>query len=422
MAALTARWHQATAELPQQQWQELLAQSAAALPTSTGGSGPFYDWLWLHHLEASGSIAPREGWQPCHLGLWRGDRLVALAPLYLKGHSYGEFVFDQAFARLAGDMGLRYYPKLVGMSPLSPIQGYRFHIAADEDPAELTALMLARIDQLCHDNQILSCNLLYVDPAWQPLAEAAGCATWLNQQSLWTNPGHRDFEDYLASFNANQRRNIRRERRSIAAAGLQVTPLVAEQIPPELVGRMHGFYEQHCARWGPWGSKYLSEAFFAAAARDLRQHLVLFSAHRGDPLQPLAMSLCVHDERHLWGRYWGSDVEVDNLHFEVCYYAPIAWAIERGLASLDPGAGGSHKRRRGFVAEPRASLHRWTHQGFDALVRRWLPKANQMMLEEIAAVNAELPFTPAYDPLHAPRHPSPQPSDDAGFRAASAAG
>ena len=264
-----------------------------------------------------------QGWQPCHLALWRGEALVAVAPLYLKGHSYGEFVFDQSFAQLAGQLGLRYYPKLVGMSPVSPVQGYRFLIAAGEDAARLTALLLEQIDDFCRRNGILSCNFLYVDPAWQPLAEAAGCERWINQQSQWTNPGHADFEAYLASFNANQRRNIRRERRSVAQAGLTVTPLAGEAIPPPLLRRMHHFYAQHCARWGPWGSKYLSEDFFKAAARELREHLVLFSAHRGDPGDPLAMSLCVRGGDSLWGRYWGSDVDLENLHFEVCYYAPI---------------------------------------------------------------------------------------------------
>jgi predicted N-acyltransferase len=114
------------------------------------------------------------------------------------------------------------------------------------------------------------------------------------------------------------------------------------------------------------------------------------------------MSLCVHDEHQLWGRYWGSDVEIDNLHFEVCYYAPIEWAIGRGIRSFDPGAGGSHKRRRGFLAQPRASLHRWLNPEFDTILRQWLPGANRQMLSEIEAINAELPFTAAYDPPHAP--------------------
>jgi uncharacterized protein len=385
MADLTARWHAALAELPEEHWQALTAASGL----------PFYSWRWLTALESSGSVAPREGWQPLHLALWRGERPVAVAPLYLKGHSYGEFVFDQSFAQLAGQLGLRYYPKLLGMSPVSPVVGYRFHIAAGEDEAALTALMLELIDAFCAEHQILSCNFLYVDPAWQPLAEAAGCATWLNQQSLWSNHGYADFNAYLQSFNANQRRNIKRERRAVADAGLTVTPLAGDDLPPALVRRMHHFYAQHCSRWGPWGSKYLSEDFFEQLADDpeLRRHLVLFSAHRGDPREPVAMSLCVHSDTMLWGRYWGSDEEIDNLHFEVCYYAPIDWAISRGIQQFDPGAGGSHKRRRGFVARPHASLHRWRHPRFEAIVRRWLPEANAQQLEEIEAINAELPFT-----------------------------
>ncbi|MFM7652747.1 MAG: GNAT family N-acetyltransferase [Vulcanococcus sp.] len=389
MAELVARWHQGMAELPEDQWQRLIAPHAL----------PFYRWPWLEALERSGSIVPRQGWQSLPLALWRGEQLVAVAPLYLKGHSYGEFVFDQSFAQLAGQLQLAYYPKLVGMSPLSPVIGYRFHVAEGEDAGALTALMLQLIDQFCRQQQILSCNFLYVDPSWQPLAEAAGCATWLHHQSLWTNPGYGGFEDYLNDFNANQRRNIRRERQSVAASGLQVTPLVGAEIPAGMVLRMHDFYAQHCARWGPWGSKYLTEAFFAEAADSLADHLVLFSAHRGDPTDPVAMSLCAHDATDLWGRYWGSDEEVENLHFEVCYYAPIAWAIERGLRRFDPGAGGSHKRRRGFLARPHASLHRWYDPRFDGLVRRWLPQANEQMLEEIEAINAELPFRGGLPPL-----------------------
>ena len=187
MAELQARWHQGIAEIPEASWDALLA---AVMPQEL----PFYRWRWLQQLEASGSIAPRQGWQPLHLGLWRGSELMAVAPLYVKGHSYGEFVFDQSFAQLAAQLGLRYYPKLVGMSPVSPVQGYRFLIAPQEDAAGITALLLDLIDRFCAEQGILSCNFLYVDPAWQPLAEAAGCAAWVNQQSQWSNPGHTDFD------------------------------------------------------------------------------------------------------------------------------------------------------------------------------------------------------------------------------------
>jgi len=392
MAELEARWLRSMAELSAAQWDSLLAGSAAT---------PFFRWSWLHRLEASGSIVAGQGWQACHLTLWRGQDLVAAAPLYLKGHSYGEFVFDQSFAQLAGQLGLRYYPKLVGMSPLSPVEGYRFLIAPGEDEVLLTTLMLDQIRNFCHRNGVLSCNFLYVDARWRPLAEAAGCAAWINQQTCWSNAGFADFEAYLASFNANQRRNIRRERAAVAAAGLTVTPVVGDAISPALLARMHHFYAQHCARWGPWGSKYLSEAFFRDS-EGLTTDLVLFSAHRGDPDDPVAMALCVQDGHHLWGRYWGSDLDLDNLHFEVCYYAPIAWAIERGLHRFDPGAGGSHKRRRGFLAEPRVSLHLWSDRRFAQILRRWLPDANRAALEEIEAVNAELPFRGGLPPLMPP--------------------
>ena len=385
MAELTVRWHRSIEEIPEAHWQALT--EAAGLP--------FYSWRWLAGLERSGSVAPRQGWQPCHLSLWRGEQLIAVAQLYLKGHSYGEFVFDQSFAELAAQLGQRYYPKLLGMSPLSPVVGYRFFTAAGEDAQQVTALLMQCIDRFCADNQIFSCNFLYADPQWQALAESAGCATWLNQQSLWSNQSYGCFDDYLASFNANQRRNIKRERKAVERAGITVTALAGEALPAAMLERMHHFYSQHCARWGPWGSKYLTEAFFDEAAAELREHLVLFSAHRGDPHDPVAMSLCVHTGQHLWGRYWGSDEEIDNLHFEVCYYAPIQWAIQRGIQRFDPGAGGSHKRRRGFVARSHASLHRWYHEPFDAIARRWLPEANREQLSQIEAVNAELPFTGA---------------------------
>ena len=382
MSSLIARWHRSITEIPEQQWNSLMGE----------GTIPFYRWSWLEALESSGSTVPDQGWQPLHLVLWRDDCAIAVAPLFLKGHSYGEFVFDQTFARLAADLGLRYYPKLLGMSPVSPVLGYRFHVRSGEDEALLTRELLRAIDRFCEQNSILSCNFLYVDPQWRPLAEAAGCAAWLNQQSLWSRGDDQSFEDYLKGFNANQRRNIKRERKAVAKAGITVTPLSGDQLDLALLQTMHRFYEQHCARWGPWGSKYLEEGFFEALAQRHRDQLVLFSAHRGDPRDPVGMSMCVQDGNQLWGRYWGSDEEIDCLHFEVCYYAPIEWALQQGIHSFDPGAGGSHKRRRGFVARPHASLHRWYQPRMDQLIRTWLPKVNGLMLEEIDAINAELPF------------------------------
>ena len=389
MAKLQGCWHRSVAEIPEPAWQALVEPYQL----------PHFSWDWLDCLERSGTVSPRYGWQSCHLSLSRQGTTIAVAPLYLKGHSYGEFVFDQAFAQLAAQLGCAYYPKLLGMSPLTPAVGYRFFIAPGEDAATVTALMLQLVDDLCRRNGIFSANFLYAADDWADLAEQAGCACWQQSRSEWQRDGQLQFADYLSRFNANQRRNIKRERQAVAGAGLTVTPLAGDAVPAPMLLRMHDFYSAHCARWGPWGSKYLSEAFFELAAERLRTHLVLFSAHRGDPLEPVAMSLCLRSRQQLWGRYWGSDEEVSGLHFETCYYAPIAWALAHGVDAFDPGAGGRHKRRRGFHARPFRCLHRWTHSGFDALVRGWLPEANAHVAAAIDAENADLPFSAAPPPL-----------------------
>lgn len=381
-ADLQARWHPSIAEIPQPAWQALVAPHDL----------PHFSWDWLHCLEISGTIAPSHGWQSCHLSLWRHQELVAVAPLYLKAHSYGEFVFDQAFAQVAGQLGLEYYPKLLGMSPLTPAMGYRFFTAPGEDQLSMTRLMLKLVDDLCRRNGILSANFLYAAADWAELAEQAGCAPWLQLRSEWRRTDEHNFADYLSRFNANQRRNIKRERRSVAQAGISLTPMAGEEIPPGLLQQMHGFYSAHCARWGPWGSKYLTADFFQLAEQRLRRHLVLFSAHGGDPLTPVAMSLCLRNSRQLWGRYWGSQVEVNGLHFETCYYSPIAWGLEQGIQQFDPGAGGSHKQRRGFRGEPFACLHRWFDSRLDQLLRAWLPQSNRRLVEQINSVNAQMPL------------------------------
>ncbi len=383
MEKLIARWHKSITEIHEDDWNHLINNQ----------SNPFYRWEWLCALERSGSISARNGWQPLHLIIWRDKYPVAVAPLYLKSHSYGEFIFDQVFANLASQLGINYYPKLLGMSPLSPVEGYRFFYAPNENAEELTALMMNIIDQFSIENGLASCNFLYVDQTWCSLAEATNCAKWINQSSIWRAEDSKNFSDYLGRFNSNQRRNIKRERKAVKDAGINVTALTNDSINKETMQIMHKFYEEHCARWGVWGSKYLSESFFEELAKpEQKNQIVLFSAHRENPEDPLAMSLCIKHQDMLWGRYWGSKAEIDYLHFEVCYYSPISWALEQGISRFDPGAGGSHKRRRGFIAQSNTSLHRWYDKRMDSLIKPWLEKVNKMMLDEIEAANNELPF------------------------------
>ncbi len=384
MKKFSIKWHSSIKEIPESFWDKLKSKNHI----------PFFEWSWLKSLEDSQSVCPKTGWQPLFLGVWNIEKLIAVAPLYLKNHSFGEFIFDSPFVELANHLDLNYYPKLIGMSPFSPIEGYRFFILQDENEQEVTNLIIKEIDRFALKNGINSCNFLYVDPAWKRIAEAAGCAKWLNKQSLWQSNNQNNFSDYLAEFNSNQRRNIKRERSAINKAGIRIETLAGHKINEHVITNMHDFYEDHCSRWGIWGSKYLSKDFFQNLAQSRQlENLLIFAAFRENINKPIAMSLCITDREKLWGRYWGSKEEINFLHFELCYYAPIEWAINHGIRSFDPGAGGSHKLRRGFVAKPTVSLHRWYNNRMDSLIRAWLPKINNLMVQEINAINNELPFS-----------------------------
>ncbi|RMH73506.1 MAG: N-acetyltransferase [Cyanobacteria bacterium J007] len=383
IAPLSVRWLDQIANVPQQQW------DALAQPLKT----PFFEWDWLHNMEASGSITAKSGWLPNHLTLWRDRELVAAAPLYLKGHSYGEFVFDHQWADLAHRLGIDYYPKLLGMSPVTPATGYRFLIAPGEDEEHLTGVMVNAIDRFCDRHQISCCNFLYVDPDWRPTLEKFGFTPWLHHSYIWQNHGFSSFDDYLQAFNANQRRNIKRERKAVRKAGIEVKTLHGDDIPHVLFSRMYRFYSDHCDRFGWWGSKYLNKPFFEQLYHNFRHRVLLVAAYdENDPRDPIAMSFCLTKGDRLYGRYWGCDREIDCLHFDACYYTPIAWAIDRGIQSFDPGAGGQHKKRRGFPATGNHSLHRFYNHRLDHILRPYLKEVNAMEQMQIDAINQGLPW------------------------------
>ena len=383
MKDIKIKWHRSIQEIPKIIWDNFQGENP----------NPFYKWDWLNTLEKSGSVTPKYGWQPLFLSAWNKKDLIACAPLYLKSHSYGEFIFDNAFVQLAQDMGLKYYPKLIGMSPLSPIEGYRFLFAEGVNKNEITQILISEIDNFAKKNGILSCNFLYVDPKWMTIAESQNCAKWINQQSILQFNEERDFSDFLKKFNSNQRKNIKKERGSIKKSGITIKTLSGYQINEVKLKKMHYYYQLHCSKWGIWGSKYLTESFFIElASKELKDNIVLFEAKEEEIDNTIGMSLCIKNENMLWGRYWGSEKNIDYLHFEVCYYSPIEWAIQNKIKYFDPGAGGSHKRRRGFLAKPNASLHRWYNLPMDALIREWLPKANKLMSNQINATNNEVPF------------------------------
>lgn len=379
---LTATWVRHIEEVPEADWDRL------AQPLAT----PFLEWAWLHTMEQSGSAVANAGWQPCHLILRRGKTLVGAAPMYLKGHSYGEFVFDHQWADLADRLGVNYYPKLLGMSPFTPAEGYRFLSAPEEDEAVITRAMVEAIDGFCVRNDISGCHFLYVDPAWRERMANLGFSSWLHHSYVWQNQGFQSFDDYLEIFNANQRRNIKRERKSAATAGLRLEAITEDAITHALCNRMYDYYADTCDKFGWWGSKYLTRKFFNLIHHNYRHRMVLFAAFGEDDHDPVGMSFCLTKGDRLYGRYWGSKVELNHLHFNACYYAPIEWGIANGIQVFDPGAGGRHKKRRGFPATPNHSLHRFYEPRLQALLVRYIQEVNSLEQREMDAINADLPL------------------------------
>jgi predicted N-acyltransferase len=281
------------------------------------------------------------------------------------------------------------------MTPFTPAEGYRFLISPGEDEEEITALMLYEIDGFCVKHRISSCHFLYVDPQWRPILENQGLTTWLHHSFIWKNADFQTFDDYLTGFNANQRRNIKRERKAVEQAGLKLQAMTGDEIPPSMFPLMYDFYADTCDKFGWWGSKYLTKQFFEQLYHNYRHRVVFFAAYHQedqDQRQPLGMSFCLFKDSQLYGRYWGSFQDIDCLHFDACYYTPIAWAIAHKIQTFDPGAGGKHKKRRGFPATPNHSLHRFYNHRLEKIILPWIREVNHIEQQEIDAINAELPF------------------------------
>ena len=378
------RWLENIAGVDQAAWDEL------AEPLTT----PFLEWQWLHQMEASGSATAKTGWLPRHLTLWSDRNLVAAAPLYIKGHSAGEFVFDHAWADLAQRLGIAYYPKLVGMSPFTPMAGYRFLIAPGEDEGALTEIMVAEIDRFCDQFQLSGCSYLFVDPQWHSMLANPKFSCWKHQSYSWQNRDFQTFEDYLSMFNSNQRRNIKRERQAMEKHRISLEVIAGNQIPDTFIPVIFDFYVRTNEKFGPWGCRFLNYSFFEGLYQNYRHRLVLVFASNGQQHQeaPVGMSLLVTKGDRLYGRYWGSSHRINDLHFNACYYSPIEWAISNEINSFDPGAGGTHKLRRGFRAVPNYSLHRFTDQRLRQIMKSYIEEINRLEQEQIDALNHGLPF------------------------------
>ncbi|MGD9603076.1 MAG: GNAT family N-acetyltransferase [Gammaproteobacteria bacterium] len=324
---------------------------------------PFLSHAVLHGMEAHDCLGT-QGWQPVHLLAHAGNRLVGALPLYVRDNSYGEFVFDWAWADAYERAGGRYYPKLVTAVPFTPVSGPRLLLGADSPPDTAARLVDAAI-RLADDNQLSSWHCLF--PSELQL-EQFGRAELIRREGCqyhWFNQGYADFDAFLATLTSKRRKEIRRERREVAASGVEIDVLEGAAITPAVWRVFYGFYCDTFDR--KWGSPRFTEEFFRHLSRDATTHPVLFMARVDDEYVAGAFALRGADT--LFGRHWGCRRFVKHLHFELCYYQTIDYCIRHGLARVDAGAQGEHKVARGFNPVRTWSIHWIRDPAFRRAVR-----------------------------------------------------
>ncbi|RDS86408.1 GNAT family N-acetyltransferase [Dyella psychrodurans] len=361
---IEARFHDSIDDMASADWDALRADD-----------NPFLSHAFLAGLERTGCIRHDWGWQAHHLGLYRNGALIAAAPLYLKGNSHGEFVFDWSWASAWERAGGEYYPKLLNAVPYSPVPGTR--LLAGRDPVragELKKLLVQAMQQQAERLQLSSIHANFLDQA----DLSAFDDEWVARSDVqfhWHNRGYADFNAFLAALNHKKRKNIRHERQRVAEHGLRIGMFGGTQLDSKTWRDVHALYTATFDAKGNHAA--LTEAFFQYLRSELGDAVQLALAYDGDDI--VAMALFLRSATTLYGRYWGARADVPDLHFELCYYQGIEYAIAQGLESFQPGAQGEHKLARGFMPVRTHSRHYVLHEGFRSAVRRALAHEREGM-------------------------------------------
>ena len=330
-------------EIPREEWNALV-----------GGDSPFLEWEWLASLEEAGCVGEGTGWAPRPLVARERGRLVAACPLYVKGNSEGEFVFDWGWADAAQRAGIRYYPKLLVGVPFTPVTGARFLVAGDA-PRELWLRRLGEaLRELCLSNELSSVHVNFLREDERDALAALGFLPRLGFQYHWRSRGFASFDDYLASLRSKRRNQVKRERRELLEQGVRIEALTGDAITDELFGPIFEIYRSTVQN-NPWGRQYLNRRMFELLRERFRHRLCFIAAFEGARL--VGGTVNVQKGDALYGRYWGAFKALRHLHFNVCYYAGIEHCIASGLLRFEPGAGGEYKQLRGFDATPTWSAH-----------------------------------------------------------------
>ena len=371
-------------KIPASQWNAL-----------AGESNPFLRHEFLLALESTGCVSVKTGWLPQHLVVHRdgtsAGNLIGALPLYLKNHSYGEYVFDWAWANAYEQAGLRYYPKLVTGIPFTPVTGPRLLSIADAESATIKKQLVDNALELMQEHQASSLHWLFLTPDDAQLLESEGYLLRNGCQFHWSNPGYRDFADFLSTFTAQKRKKIRRERRHVHEAGIAMEILTGPSID---TSHWDIFYEFYLSTIRAHGAiPYLTREFFLRLGDTMRDRIVLVFARRGTDYVAGALNLRGDDT--LYGRYWGTRGEFHSLHFETCYYTAIEYCIAQGLSRFEAGAQGEHKLARGFTPVVTRSAHCLAHPQFSRAVADYLARERLDVHAYVNELNEHAPFKKA---------------------------
>ncbi|WP_353216336.1 GNAT family N-acetyltransferase [Sandarakinorhabdus sp.] len=370
-------------------WQVRVAGAASEIALAdwnacAGPANPFAQAEFFRALEQSGSASVRTGWQPVHLVADGDDGTPAgIMPLYLKTHSQGEYVFDHGWSDAFERAGGRYYPKLQAAFPFTPATGPRLLL---RDPASGPAL-IAAVQQITASNGFSSAHATFITPEQQALFQDAGWLMRTGEQFHWQNNGYGEFADFLGALSSAKRKQIRKEREK-ALAGLEIVHLTGAAITESHWDAFWTFYQDTGAR--KYGRPYLTRSFFSLISAAMGDRVLLMLALRGG--QPIAGALNFIGDECLYGRYWGATEDVPCLHFELCYYQAIEWAILNGRSRVEAGAQGAHKLARGYRPTPVISAHFIPDPNFNRAIADYLARETRAVIDEIEYLDSHAPF------------------------------
>jgi hypothetical protein len=376
LKGIRSRIHAHIDALPRREWNAL-----------AGTNIPFLRHEFLGALEHAGCVGAHTGWEPRYFTLCDAAGLAAAVPAYVKTNSYGEFVFDFAWAQAYARAGGRYYPKLTIAVPFTPASGPRFLLRPDVDRA-FARRLLQDVQAYATEHALSSIHALFLDDAARALCKASGWLLRRDCQFHWTNRGYGSFEDYLKTFTAEKRKKVRRERRRVAEDGIHFETRLGPDLDKRLLDQVYALHRDTFWRHGH--EPYLSRAFFGEIAETLGDAFMVKVAMRARA--PVAVAVFFWCPQALFGRYWGAAADFHSLHFEACYHQGIEFCIERGIERFEPGTQGEHKVSRGFEPALTWSAHFIRDARFRAAIGAYLEREGESVDEYAAAVQAHVPY------------------------------